>query len=851
MIGQANAFRSDRLLKWTAWVVILISGAAAAQVPAAESVVPRLSNYASVAKDADGRPLKGVVGATFAVYAAQEGGAALWMETQNIQADPHGNFSVVLGATKPEGLPADLFANGQARWLGISFNGAPEEARVALVSVPYALKAGDAQTLGGLPASAFMLATSSLLSDGTSVASASAASSPSPSAAPPLSGTGTADFVPLWLDSSGTLGNSVLFQSGSGTTAKVGINTTTPTVTLDVKGAGTIRGLLSLPSLSAATAAAGKNSQPLGLTASAFSSTTSTAVNQNFRWLAEPAGNNTTAPSGTLNLLFGTGTATPTETGFHIGSNGQITFATGQTFPGTGTITGVTTAAGSGLTGGGTSGSLGLSLTNACAANQILKWSGTAWACAGMNAGTITGVTAGTDLTGGGTSGNITLNLDTTKVPLLAATNTFVGNQNITGDLNVSNGISVTGNSFAGTSNGLAALQVTQGGTTGSGALVGISHSNLAGSGAILGTALSTSGQVFGVEGTAQNSTAAGVYGVDGKQSSTGASWVATFINGSGVWGDGGNDGFQGVLGTSDNSSALLGANNSPQDAAVYGFNLNTTQTAPGVTGGTNSPTGFGMIGQGYLASNTYLSHIGSQPFGVVGEAGDETASAGLPIGVWGAADTGYAVVGENTSSLVPAGAFLNVSDTAGNPAFVAGSDLGNCTIDTEGNMGCNGIISGQVPAAGARKVSLYAMQSPENWFEDFGGGRLSSGAATVVLDPAFAETVNSSADYHVFLTPKGDCKGLFVAEESASGFVVREMGGGRSSVAFDYRIVAKRKGFENVRMADVTERQGKLAASIRQLTKENDPKMRQQPHMPGVRTLHPNRQAAPSVAQR
>ena len=851
MIGQANAFRSDRLLKWTAWVVILISGAAAAQVPAAESVVPRLSNYASVAKDADGRPLKGVVGATFAVYAAQEGGAALWMETQNIQADPHGNFSVMLGATKPEGLPADLFANGQARWLGISFNGAPEEARVALVSVPYALKAGDAQTLGGLPASAFMLATSSLLSDGTSVASASAASSPSPSAAPPLSGTGTADFVPLWLDSSGTLGNSVLFQSGSGTTAKVGINTTTPTVTLDVKGAGTIRGLLSLPSLSAATAAAGKNSQPLGLTASAFSSTTSTAVNQNFRWLAEPAGNNTTAPSGTLNLLFGTGTATPTETGFHIGSNGQITFATGQTFPGTGTITGVTTAAGSGLTGGGTSGSLGLSLTNACAANQILKWSGTAWACAGMNAGTITGVTAGTDLTGGGTSGNITLNLDTTKVPLLAATNTFVGNQNITGDLNVSNGISVTGNSFAGTSNGLAALQVTQGGTTGSGALVGISHSNLAGSGAILGTALSTSGQVFGVEGTAQNSTAAGVYGVDGKQSSTGASWVATFINGSGVWGDGGNDGFQGVLGTSDNSSALLGANNSPQDAAVYGFNLNATQTAPGVTGGTNSPTGFGMIGQGYLASNTYLSHIGSQPFGVVGEAGDETASAGLPIGVWGAADTGYAVVGENTSSLVPAGAFLNVSDTAGNPAFVAGSDLGNCTIDTEGNMGCNGIISGQVPAAGTRKVSLYAMQSPENWFEDFGGGQLSSGAATVVLDPAFAETVNSSADYHVFLTPKGDCKGLFVAEESASGFVVREMGGGRSSVAFDYRIVAKRKGFENVRMADVTERQGKLAASIRQLTKENDPKMRQQPHMPGVRTLHPNRQAAPSVAQR
>jgi len=51
------------------------------------------------------------------------------------------------------------------------------------------------------------------------------------------------------------------------------------------------------------------------------------------------------------------------------------------------------------------SGTLTLSLTNACAANQVLQWSGTAWACANLKgSGTITGVTAGTDLTGGGTA---------------------------------------------------------------------------------------------------------------------------------------------------------------------------------------------------------------------------------------------------------------------------------------------------------------------------------------------------------------------------------------------------------------------------------------------------------------
>jgi hypothetical protein len=52
----------------------------------------------------------------------------------------------------------------------------------------------------------------------------------------------------------------------------------------------------------------------------------------------------------------------------------DIAFAGGD-----GTITGVTTATGSGLVGGGTSGTLNLSLTNACATNQVLLWNGSTW----------------------------------------------------------------------------------------------------------------------------------------------------------------------------------------------------------------------------------------------------------------------------------------------------------------------------------------------------------------------------------------------------------------------------------------------------------------------------------------
>ena len=67
------------------------------------------------------------------------------MDTRNIHPDTAGYYEVQLGATKSEGLPSDLFVYGEPRWLGVSIDGAPELARVLLLSVPYAMKAGDAR----------------------------------------------------------------------------------------------------------------------------------------------------------------------------------------------------------------------------------------------------------------------------------------------------------------------------------------------------------------------------------------------------------------------------------------------------------------------------------------------------------------------------------------------------------------------------------------------------------------------------------------------------------------------------------------------------------------------------------
>ena len=83
------------------------------------------------------------------------GGQPLWWETQRVEVDAQGRYVVLLGAMHPDGLPMDLFTSGEARWLGIAV-GKIEQARVLLVSVPYALTAGDAETLGGKPATAYV-----------------------------------------------------------------------------------------------------------------------------------------------------------------------------------------------------------------------------------------------------------------------------------------------------------------------------------------------------------------------------------------------------------------------------------------------------------------------------------------------------------------------------------------------------------------------------------------------------------------------------------------------------------------------------------------------------------------------
>src|SRR4029077_12251658 len=153
-------------------------------------------------------------------------------------------------------------------------SGQEEQRRVLLLSVPYALKAADSETLGGLPASAFVLAVPANGSSSAPGGAMPASSTFQSSSVPAVAGSGTANYLPLWTDSSGTLGNSALFQSGSGGTAKIGVNIAASLATLEVQGSEMVHGQFPMPSAGLATASAGKKSYPLDLRASAYNSGT-------------------------------------------------------------------------------------------------------------------------------------------------------------------------------------------------------------------------------------------------------------------------------------------------------------------------------------------------------------------------------------------------------------------------------------------------------------------------------------------------------------------------------------------------------------------------------------------------
>ncbi len=318
---------------------------------------------------------RGMVGVIFALYAEQTGGAPLWLETQNVTPDESGRYTIYLGANHANGLPLNLFAFGEARWLGVQPEGQPEQARVEVVSVPYALKAADAETLGGYPLSAFVLASAangSGTTGSTTTRSASAVLANGGGAMPNayeivLTTAGNTNYMAKFFDTMGDIENSLIYDNGT----NVGIGTTAPLFNLHVTAATdpaavVVEGIGHVGANFIGLRAEGSPGSLSGVLANdnlftlqgrGYGSTGwSSGSRAYLKMFANENWTDTiqstyitfgTTPAGSKNIAermridnagnVGIGTATPTamlEVNGTATFDGLVTFASGQTFPG-------------------------------------------------------------------------------------------------------------------------------------------------------------------------------------------------------------------------------------------------------------------------------------------------------------------------------------------------------------------------------------------------------------------------------------------------------------------------------------------------------------------------------------
>jgi len=339
------------------------------------------------------------------------------------------------------------------------------------------------------------------------------------------------------------------------------------------------------------------------------------------------------------------------------------------------------------------------------------------------------------------------------------------------------------------------------------------------------------SGAGAGLFGLAANSANVPSYGVYGEGTGPGA---------DGVYGHSTTSGF-GVIGTSKTGTGVAGE---AASASAYGGLFRNTAPLSGVglyavgSGGGLEATA--NNGPGIDGSTTFQSGEGGGANGVQGE--DESTDGGsgnagvlgtstYGFGVEGIASNNAAVYGTSSSSIgiwAQSGAAIACTSGGGWPfcpaakpalllqapdssptlpatrgmAIIAQTSDGTpiMSLDAAGNMILAGslIVDGQLNyGTDGGTCNQPECASPQlkraggaAGVERTGEAQLIGGRAFVAIDAESAPRIDAAKSYHVFVTPEGDCNGLFVTGKTARGFSVRELRGGRSSLAFDYRIV-------------------------------------------------------------
>jgi hypothetical protein len=254
--------------------------------------------------------------------------------------------------------------------------------------------------------------------------------------------------------------------------------------------------------------------------------------------------------------------------------------------------------------------------------------------------------------------------------------------------------------------------------------------------------------------------------------------------------------------------AGVFGTTEAPQSppqlvAGVYGAGI----IQPGVIGFSRDGDGAqaaSFTGTGFRAVSFFgpgvqsLAGTLSGVTGISGTDGPPLVNIPTTAGVVGTSSDRPGVIGTSKASVGVIGFSNNVGvfGVTSNPNSFAGAFDGN--VNVTGTLTAT-VKNAVVPFPDGSQRVLHCMESPEHWFEDFGAAKLRNGRATVKLDGDFAKAIKPR-EYSVFVTPEGDCGGLYVRAKTAASFEVRELGGGKSSVAFSYRIVGRRRDIKRHR---------------------------------------------------
>jgi hypothetical protein len=313
-------------------------------------------------------------------------------------------------------------------------------------------------------------------------------------------------------------------------------------------------------------------------------------------------------------------------------------------------------------------------------------------------------------------------------------------------------GTSVMGNGVVGSGQWGAVGVSTS--TTGYG-LFGQGPTGVYGSGIVSGNGVG----VVGDGGVGTGVIALGIYGVDAYTRAASGVAVSAF-------------------GTSLQTEALIGVG-SGEGGIFYGNAGSASHpslVAQQVVAGTDYFAAVNAIGGASNAKESFIVQAASANY-----SGDSVPTYGSDV--------------QMSGDLYVQGRVYQLCSQGSGAAFPVASPAGHCSYDND----LTTAVHTRSAASGA--LTTYATQQTLPTVEDFGEAQLANGRVDVPLEGKFASTIDPTRSYLVFITPLGDCHGLYVAGRSANGFEVRELMNGRGNVGFQYRIVAHPYGDRSTRL--------------------------------------------------